>query len=184
MPVSRGRIAWVRQSSDEGGANLFMTRDRVATLALRGAVAGARLRRRYAADPHWHRHQWLRLRVGMQNLANLHDRIELARHESRYTQLSGGTVTGPHAVRQILTELDKVADPTPSGPDPFNTPRSSANGHPHDEKHFDWYIPTSTQFWSATQEMLKTYGPIATPTDSFSLDVPTPAAALRQVPSI
>jgi predicted acylesterase/phospholipase RssA len=63
MPASRGRVAWIRQRKSEGGLNLFMPHDCIATLALRGAVGGARLRRRFAAQGQWQRHQWLRLRV-------------------------------------------------------------------------------------------------------------------------
>lgn len=73
-PSTRGRVAWVRLSAGEGGTSLFMGRDVVASLGLRGALAGARLRQRYRlgtgaeASPGWRRDRWLRLRVAVQAL--------------------------------------------------------------------------------------------------------------------
>lgn len=80
MPSTRGRVAWVREHPGEGGTNLFMGRDVVASLALRGALAGARLRQRYAAEPtgdrpSWDRHRWLRLRVAVRALDETRERV-------------------------------------------------------------------------------------------------------------
>lgn len=73
-PSTRGRVAWVRLGAGEGGTSLFMGRDVVASLGLRGALAGARLRQRYRlgtgfeASLGWQRDRWLRLRVAVQAL--------------------------------------------------------------------------------------------------------------------
>ncbi len=69
-PATRGRVAWVREHPGEGGANLDAGRDVVASLGLRGALAGARLRQRYRTggagpSPSWSRDRWLRLRVAV-----------------------------------------------------------------------------------------------------------------------
>ena len=61
MPGYRNRIAQVRSRRDEGGTNLFMTNETIASMALRGVVAGARLRARYDDRPQWDRFRWLRL---------------------------------------------------------------------------------------------------------------------------
>jgi predicted acylesterase/phospholipase RssA len=66
-----GRIAEVRLRPDEGGTHLFMPRAVVASLALRGALAGARLRCRIADPIQWDRVRWLRLRVALRNLEQL-----------------------------------------------------------------------------------------------------------------
>lgn len=73
MPSTRGRVAWVRRRAGEGGTNLYTGRDTIASLALRGALAGARLRQRFAPDDagvrtRWERHRWLRLRVSVRAL--------------------------------------------------------------------------------------------------------------------
>jgi hypothetical protein len=93
MPSTRGRVAWVRQRPSEGGTNLFMARDTIASLALRGAFAGARLQQRFTTvspgaaggpgpdevRPSWERHRWLRLRVAVRAL------------EEQRTRLTGST---------------------------------------------------------------------------------------------
>jgi hypothetical protein len=66
-----GRIAEVRLRPDEGGTQLFMPRAVVASLALRGALAGARLRCRISEPTEWDRVRWLRLRVALRNLEQL-----------------------------------------------------------------------------------------------------------------
>jgi predicted acylesterase/phospholipase RssA len=196
MPASRGRIAWVRQRSYEGGNNLFMPRDRVAALALRGAVAGARLRRRFASEAQWQRHQWLRLRGGVKNLADVQTRVEQALREARYGRLAGGCSDGTAAMSETIKLLETAADPTPPGADPFASPSASA-GLPiaapleaatginqATESPFEWYEPKGTDFWLATQLLLATYDPIAVRNASLFENTPEPAAALRQVPSI
>ncbi|MDQ7905427.1 patatin-like phospholipase family protein [Phytohabitans sp. ZYX-F-186] len=71
MPGYRGRVAWVRQRTDEGGTNLYMPREIIASMALRGALAGARLTRRFGHEAQWDRHRWLRLRSTVDNLDEL-----------------------------------------------------------------------------------------------------------------
>jgi hypothetical protein len=75
MPAYRGRVETVRQRPDEGGTNFFMESGTIASLALRGAFAGARLRRHFdLASPHrywWNRHRWMRLRIVAHNFEEL-----------------------------------------------------------------------------------------------------------------
>jgi hypothetical protein len=71
LPGYRNRIAQVRTSPGEGGTNLFMPREIVASLALRGALAGARLRTRFSNENQWNRFRWLRLRTAMSNVETL-----------------------------------------------------------------------------------------------------------------
>lgn len=193
LPASRGRIAWVRQRSYEGGNNLFMPRDRIAALALRGAVAGARLRRRFASEAQWQRHQWLRLRVGLNNLSDLHTRVQQSLREARYAKLGGGSDTATAAMAETTALLRTAADPTPPGPDPFTTSTTTAADatpaaptvkHPVAETGFDWFAPQGTDFWSAAQLLLASHKPLAVPTSSLSENAPQPAAFLRQVPPI
>ena len=79
MPGFRSRVAAVRQHPSEGGVSLFMPRATVAALALRGAVAGARLRERFRDDAQWERHRWLRLRVAASALEDTRARLVRAR---------------------------------------------------------------------------------------------------------
>ena len=79
MPGFRSRVASVRQHPSEGGVSLFMPRATVAALALRGAVAGARLRERFRDDAQWERHRWLRLRVATGALEDTRARLVRAR---------------------------------------------------------------------------------------------------------
>jgi hypothetical protein len=71
LPGYRNRIAQVRTSPGEGGTNLFMPREIIASMALRGALAGARLRTRFASDAQWNRFRWLRLRTAISNMEKL-----------------------------------------------------------------------------------------------------------------
>jgi len=189
MPATRGRIAWVRQSSHEGGANLFMPRTLVATLALRGAVAGARLRRRFANDGQWRRHQWLRMRVGLDNLAQVQRRVAGALLEDHYAALRRSPQHAAKAMQDTFDQLDRSADPTPAGPNPFlsqPTPEGEAFGA---ERPFNWYAPAvadQPQFWEAAQRLLTSYNGASDPAGVVRLlndQLPTPAAELRQVPS-
>lgn len=65
MPGFRSRIAQVHRHPGEGGVSLFMTPATIASLALRGALAGTRLRARYADPRQWDRFRWLRLRTAL-----------------------------------------------------------------------------------------------------------------------
>lgn len=88
MPGFRARVAQVRTHRGEGGTNLFMDRDQIASLALRGALAGSRLRCRYSDSGHWDRYRWLRLRTAMSSLGRLRDKTVRSR-ESYTDALSG-----------------------------------------------------------------------------------------------
>ncbi len=211
MPATRGRIAWVRQSSSEGGANLFMTRETVASLALRGAVAGARLRRRFASQGQWRRHQWLRLRVGGDNLADLRKRLTRATYERFYADLCGGAAVAPTTFETVLQALAKEGDPTLPGNNPFplKTPQpadpsavaetitpattaaqattataEAAAAEGITEGVYDWYEPrqATDDLWDAVQALVAPYL-TDVPASALSDNVPTPAVALRQVPS-
>jgi hypothetical protein len=196
MPASRGRIAWVRQRRYEGGTNLFMCNEDVAALALRGAVAGARLRRRFASEAQWQRHQWLRLRGGLKNLADLDTRIQQALRETRYARLTGGCTEATNAMSDTVRLLKKAADPTPPGADPFSSqaatveePIAAATATISDndlvaELPFEWFEPEGSDFWLAAQRLLAKHNSMDLPTTPLSTKAPEPTAALRQVPSI
>lgn len=64
-----GRVAEVRLGAGEGDLNIFMERETVASVAIRGIIAGARLRRRYQDDDIWEHHQWLRMQASTTELA-------------------------------------------------------------------------------------------------------------------
>jgi hypothetical protein len=87
MPGYRGRVAAVRQNPGEGGVDLFMEPGTTAVLALRGALAGARLARRFRADEWWHRHQWLRLRTSLEDLEQLRGTVSSGSREPVYRAL-------------------------------------------------------------------------------------------------
>lgn len=186
LPASKGRIAWVRQRSYEGGSNLFMPRDRIAMLALRGAVAGARLRRRFAADAQWQRHQWLRLRVGLDNLASLHTRMRAALQDPQYAKFTGGELDGREALRAMVTGLADQADPTPAGADPYPPTLPGTDVAPAvatGDDPFEWFLPAEgPPFWTAASQLLGQYGTHGWPTGPLTQHAPTPAASLRQVP--
>ncbi|SDT15340.1 Patatin-like phospholipase [Friedmanniella luteola] len=185
LPASKGRVAWVRQRPDEGGSNLFMPRDRIAALALRGAVAGARLRRRFAADGQWQRHQWLRLRAGLDNLARLHARVEAALRDPQYAQFTRGREAGRAAVSRMVGALAEQADPTPAGPDPYRPPADPPASAEVDgsDPALAWYLPAVDDgFWPAAGQLLGCYGAPLGDAGTLTAQAPAPAASLRQVP--
>ena len=180
MPASRGRVAWIRQRKSEGGLNLFMPRDCIATLALRGAVAGARLRRRFAAQGQWQRHQWLRLRVGLDNLSRLESRIQDALREPFYEKLAKGPGS-ERAMQGIFGLLENQADPTPAGLNPFT---GSTKPVESSEKPYEWYEPSqAAEFWTSAQQALYANAHAVSSDESLNTRIPTPAAVLRQVPA-
>lgn len=172
MPGYRGRVAWVRQRGHEGGANLFMPREVIAALALRGAFAGARLRRRFADEvgpdgrataPYWRRHQWLRLRTTARNLEELRDVIAVALRDPHYRGAAAGPDGGRwlEQLKQSLAVYD--ADPLPSVPDPWFTP------------------PVGTQFWPGLAALADLFE--QTPAvPALREGTPEPAPVLRQSP--
>jgi hypothetical protein len=85
MPGYRGRIAHVRRLSTEGGVNLTMPPEVVAGMALRGCLAGRRLRVRFTegADSRYpretDRHRWLRFRIALSEVQQLLAHVDAER---------------------------------------------------------------------------------------------------------
>ena len=157
MPGYRNRIAQVRTRSDEGGANLYMSREVIASMALRGVVAGARLRTRFANASQWDRFRWLRLRVAMANM----ERLRASTGERR------GFYADAFTGRDWLDNLeDRFCDK------PLGT-------------QLPWYGPVDG-FWPKAPRLLNTfvdaYRPDADEPNVMTTDIPTPEPVLRQVP--
>ena len=157
LPGYRNRIAQVRTNPGEGGTNLFMPREIIASLALRGALAGARLRTRFSDESQWNRFRWLRLRNAMSNLETL--RATTFERRGFYRDALSGEAW--------LDEQE--AD--------FRE-RSSTLPIP-------WYPPYSA-FWPKAARLLNTfadgYRPAGDPENVMTCGVPTPQPVLRQVP--
>ncbi|MCW3156529.1 patatin-like phospholipase family protein [Micropruina sonneratiae] len=163
MPAFQARIAVVRQRGYEGGNNLFMTRSDIASLALRGVVAGMRLRRRFASDAQWRRQQWLRTRVAAENLVDLAGRLRTSLREDAYRDFD---------LDALRAALVGQADPNP--------PEAPTDGP---DAPVDWYPPTSQQAFADNLATL-TEGvrdPVPDP-DVLREGAPRPLAELRQVP--
>ncbi len=165
MPAFRGRIATVRVGPGEGGNNLFMNRDQVAGLALRGATAGVRLSRRFADDGQWHRHQWLRLRVAMGNFHALNQETRSSLGASLYQR---AVDEGAAVVTGVQHELRDSCDPAP----PFDQ-------GPGGERPMPWYEPID-HFWQAMDSVLAAQA--HAPGRGLTKGAPQPAPELRQVP--
>lgn len=171
MPAFRGRVAWVRQRSDEGGNNLFMTPDLIASLALRGALAGRRLRKRFEQDAYWHRHQWLRLRIAADNLERLRQEIRLAHLDPTYQDLAGG-----EALDELRTALDSAGgDPTPAAVPPDG--KRSLDGE------MEWFPSEAETYWNELASLLATYSQ-AGPGPSLRDGTPSPRPVLSQIPPV
>lgn len=158
MPGYRNRIAQVRTRADEGGTNLFMPRQVVASMALRGALAGARLRTRFRNESQWSRFRWLRLRVAVSNLERLRD--STSKRQGFY--------------------LDAL-----SGREWVEGERTSFCDQPSDID-IDWYAPLDG-FWPSAPRLLNTFaGGYSAPNDEehnvLTAGVATPQPVLRQVP--
>jgi predicted acylesterase/phospholipase RssA len=156
MPGSRGRVAWVRQRQDEGGTNLYMPREVIASLALRGTLAGARLARRFDNDTQWQRYRWLRLRVAVDNFQALRTAISINR--PTYSDLTDG--------RFLKNLADNYAY------DPYS-------------EEIVWYRPDDDSFWELACQILVDFGGDPTPTpenDVLSRGGPQPHPILRQNP--
>ena len=172
MPAFRGRVAWVRHRPGEGGVNLFMSSATIASLALRGVLAGRRLAERYGSDAHWQVHQWLRLRVALDSLTALRDRVGRAGATPPYSTLDDQT-----AIETLKRALRRAGgDPDPAYP-----------GQP--DPPLRWYDEDlEPAFFAAVEALLATYtaSPGATPADLAPLreGVPQPASELRQVPPV
>jgi hypothetical protein len=154
MPGYGNRIAQVRSRRSEGGTNLFMPREVIASMALRGILAGARLRTRFSDDRQWDRFRWLRLRVAMSNFERLRGTAKSRR------QYYADVFTGPDWLRDAERQLTDV--PT--------------------ETEVPWYKP-AVRFWPAAPKFLEVFGDAHNPDGDTPLTscVPLPEPALRQV---
>jgi predicted acylesterase/phospholipase RssA len=154
MPGYRNRIAQVRTRDNEGGTNLFMPREVIASMALRGALAGARLRTRFADPAQWDRFRWLRLRVAMSNLERL--RGTAASRQGFYADMFAGP--------EWLCVAEQQLTDVPLGED------------------VPWYEPP-VGFWRDAPAMLETFATAYTPdgVNVLTSDLPRPEPALRQV---
>jgi hypothetical protein len=118
-----GRVAEVRLGAGEGDLNIFMARETVAAVAIRGIIAGARLRRRYADDVLWLRHQWLRMQASTTDLAVATDSVTRTRLVPPYHEVID---TDGAEVDRILA-LDAPGDPAaPAPPDGTVTGEAAA----------------------------------------------------------
>jgi len=157
LPGYRNRIAQVRTSPGEGGSNLFMPREIIASLALRGALAGARLRTRFSNDKQWDRFRWLRLRTALSNLEQL--RGSTFQRRGFYADVLGAE-----------TWLD--------------TEEAEFCQQPY-EILIDWYRPYHG-FWPKAARLLNTFADAYRPSDDrvdvMTYRAPHPEPVLRQVP--
>ena len=177
MPAFRGRIAWVRQRSEEGGTNLFMPRATIASLALRGAVAGARLARRFSDEAQWQRHQWLRMRVAMGNLSTLRRQVYGALRFPTYVDLltdpssrwfSAGSTATVEGIRDALRARGGDPNPAEAIPD-------QADGA------LDWF-PVGDTYWEVAREVAAGFS--AYDDAVLTLGSPEPTPVIRQVPPV
>ncbi len=163
MPGYRGRVAWVRQRPNEGGTNLYMPREVIASLALRGALAGARLRRRFDDDTQGGRYRWLRLRIALANLQRI--REDVADGRATYGHILAGADGD-------LTTLENTYafDPYSDGA--------------------DWYRPVDESFWTGAAGLFDDLAARAVPAvnggrtgDGVIVDgSPRPHPRLGQIP--
>lgn len=154
MPGFRSRVAAVRQHPGEGGVSLFMPRATVAGLALRGALAGARLRERFRDDSQWSRHRWLRLRVTAATLQQLRERVVVARPS--YDDLLEAGQAGLDELSDALR-----GDPTRPVPDASYGP--------------------DAEFWDGVVDGLDAMS-VPSPSTGVVGGVPRPQPVLREVP--
>ncbi len=158
LPGYRNRIAQVRTGPGEGGTNLFMSREVIASLALRGAFAGARLRTRFHDRSQWNRFRWLRLRIAMSNL----ERLRASTQERR------GFYADAFTGRPWLKQQEATfADAAPS-------------------RAIDWYDPRP-DFWPLAPRLLTTFAdgyraPADPAQNVMCHNVPRPEPVLRPVP--
>ncbi|HET8916002.1 MAG TPA: hypothetical protein VFM91_09875, partial [Propionibacteriaceae bacterium] len=157
LPGYRNRIAQVRTSPGEGGTNLFMPREIVASLALRGALAGARLRTRFCNENQWNRFRWLRLRTAVSNIERLRASTEERRgfYEDAFSAESW---------------LDKE--------------ETGFSGKPANLE-ISWYRPHSG-FWPRAGRLLNAFADGYRPTEDaenvMTFGTPRPQPVIRQVP--
>jgi predicted acylesterase/phospholipase RssA len=157
LPGYRNRIAQVRTNPGEGATNLFMPREIIASLALRGALAGARLRTRFMDDDQWDRFRWLRLRTALSNIEEV--RANTFERRGFYADAFSGEEW-----------LDKLV--------------SRFKEKPSDRKIL-WYRPYAG-FWPKAPRLLNTFADGYRPSDDekdvMTYEVPLPQPVIRQVP--
>jgi Patatin-like phospholipase len=158
MPSYVGRIATVRQSKAEGGTNLFMPKETIAALALRGELAGTRLRRRFRSL-WWQRNQWLRFRTAIGNLEELRDEVHASAANGTYANLASASGSGDLAsLMEALTMGDP--DSPPAG--------------------LSWCEPASA-YWPRAEKLVAAIRAVSAAQDLHN-GVPRPEPDLRQVP--
>jgi predicted acylesterase/phospholipase RssA len=113
-PAFAGRIAEVRLGPGEGDLNIFMPPATVAAVALRGVVAGARLRRRWRYDPIWQRHQWLRMREAV---GTVHPVLAAGRRAEQVPPYDRLLAAPEDEVARIYAS-QRLGDPRPYRPAP------------------------------------------------------------------
>ena len=157
LPGYPNRIAQVRTGLGEGGTNLFMPREIIASLALRGALAGARLRTRFTSDPQWNRFRWLRLRTAMSNIEKL--RASTFERRGFYADALSGGAWLIEQEAQFGEKPSTVAIP--------------------------WY-PPDPGFWPKAARLLDTfadgYRPDVDPENVMTYGTSRPEPVIRQVP--
>jgi len=159
MPSYVGRIATVRQSKSEGGTNLFMPKETIAALALRGELAGARLRRRFRS-PWWRRNQWLRFRTSIGNLEELRGEVHLRTTLGTYAGLAGATGSAElDGLRKSLTMGDPDTRPGIAG----------------------WWPPATMTYWPGARALVAAINAVSAAGD-LKDGVPKPEPELRQAP--
>ena len=158
MPAYVGRIATVRQSKSEGGANLFMPKETIAALALRGELAGARLRRRFRS-PWWQRNQWLRFRTSIGNIEELRDEVRVRTTSGTYAMLAdAGGSAELDALRGLLT----MGDP--------DLPNAAG-----------WWAPAAVTYWPSAAALVAAINGVPA-ASGLRGGVPRPEPELKQVP--
>jgi hypothetical protein len=157
LPGYRNRIAQVRTSPGEGGTNLFMPREIIASMALRGALAGARLRTRFVDEGQWNRFRWLRLRTALSNIEK--QRASTQERQGFYEDAFSGE---SWVDKQETDFSDKPANMTIS-----------------------WYRPYSG-FWPRADQLLNAFAAGYQPTEDaeniMTYGTPRPQPVIRQVP--
>jgi len=157
LPGYRNRIAQVRTGPGEGGTNLFMPREIIASMALRGALAGARLRTRFVSDPQWNRFRWLRLRTAMSNIEKL--RASTFERRGFYADALSGEAWLDQQEADFCEKPSTLAIP--------------------------WYPPYSG-FWPKAARLLNTfadgYRPDEDQQNVMTYETPRPQPVIRQVP--
>ncbi len=173
MPAFRGRVATVRQRPTEGGTNFYMEPGTIASMALRGGLAGARLARRF--DPGspmrfwWQRHQWMRTRIAAHTLDDLRRTVAMAHRDPFLDAL-----LNPGCCRAALGALVQAGrgDTAVALGDPEL---------PYPDNWFDTPHDHQRRFWAGINEIAVLGGlaPLTTVDDEPHL---LPAPQLRQVP--